>query len=107
MKCTVCNSEMITRHGKFGEFWCCPKSNPKDNHGTISKAAPNLNRTNSMMPAARQGNFVSFDDPLTRAIERQMMAMGGGYLSDMDRFLEGGQLDAADDDSHWLNTREY
>ncbi len=46
-------------------------------------------------------------DQLTVAIERQMMSMGGGYLSDMDRFLEGGQLDAAADDSHWLNTREY
>ena len=105
MKCTVCNSEMITRNGKFGEFWCCPKSNPTHNHGTISKSAPRNHRPTTIVA----GNLAPMmhRDPLNVAIERQMMAMGGGYLSDMDRFLEGGSLDAVDDDSHWLNTRDY
>lgn len=105
MLCVVCKSEMIIRSGKFGEFLCCPKSNPTDNHGTISKskkASPKASYKFSDREYVKPP-----EDSLSSMIEKQMMYMGGGILTDLDRFVEGGQEEAEDDDSHWMNTREY
>jgi hypothetical protein len=95
MKCKKCETDLIKRKGKFGEFYCCPKSNPSDNHGTISVGQQAYNTASRV------------SDSLTLAIERQTMALGGGYLTDIVRFVEGGQLAAIDDEDHWMNTRMY
>lgn len=95
MKCLKCKTEMIQRSGKHGLFWCCPKSNPSDNHGTFSTRQQHYNTSFHKVS-------LSEPDPLMRAIERQTMALGG-YLTDLDRFVEG----SPDEEDHWMNGREY
>lgn len=36
MKCSKCGSKMGTRTGKFGDFYFCENSSPKDPHKTVS-----------------------------------------------------------------------
>lgn len=95
-KCSKCDVEMILRNGKFGKFWACPKSNPSDNHGTISVGSARfITRGFSPVPAS-----------LEIAMEIQMLQFGV-RMTDLDRFIEGG-VEAADDDPyHWMNERPY
>lgn len=95
MKCNKCQTDMIERDGKYGKFLCCPKSNPSDNHGTLTilKGRPATGRFH---------NAVDLD----MLIQHQMMGMGV-KMSDLDLFVEGGVGMAEDDDDHWMNVRMY
>ena len=86
---------MVQRKGKHGLFWCCPKSNPSDNHGTFSTRQRYYETSFHTVSLLEP-------DPLTKAIERQTMMLGG-YLTDLDRFVEG----SPDEEDHWMNVREY
>lgn len=84
---------MIIRSGKFGEFYCCPRSNPSDNHGTA--------------PISQRERGHPLGPNLDQLIQRQMMYFGGGRISDLDLFVEGGEETANDEPDHWMNTRPY
>ncbi|MNK14355.1 Topoisomerase DNA binding C4 zinc finger [compost metagenome] len=93
MKCQKCKTEMVLRSGKFGQFYACSKSNPTDNHGTISLSVSGQTRYNSI-----------YHNDLDTEIQRQMMPYIG-RMTDLDLFVEGIPED--DDDEHWMNTRPY
>jgi hypothetical protein len=93
MRCNKCKTEMVTRNGKFGAFYACPKSNPSDNHGTVSAGQ-------------KAYSFVYHSDDLDTHIHRQMMNFGV-RMTDLDLFVEGGYEASLDDDNHWMNTRPY
>lgn len=103
MKCTKCNTVLVKRNGKFGEFLACPKSNPSDNHGTVSLSTTKL-RTYS--PPMRPTNLMD-------EIKRQTIAFGGG-LDEMSRICEwvvDNEADCYDElgneTDHYLNMRPY
>lgn len=80
MKCKKCSTPLVERQGKHGEFLACPKSNPTDNHGTVS------------IPRERAGGSISHwldypVSPLDDAIARELSRLGI-HLSDLDRFIE-------------------
>lgn len=101
MKCTKCKTEMVERSGKFGKFLCCPKSNPTDNHGTISLET----RAVTGQDTYNHSSVLS-KDSLDMQIHRQMMGFGV-RMTDLDLFVEGGPEAAQDEDDHWMNTRLY
>lgn len=100
MKCRKCNSTLVIRNGKFGEFYACPKSNPSDNHGTVSLLPKETGQT-------RYNRAYHGSVGLDKMIQAQMMYMGGGRMTDLDLFIEGGEDAANDDPDHWMNTRPY
>lgn len=104
MKCTKCKTEMVERSGKFGKFLCCPKSNPTDNHGTISlekRAVVGQDIYNDRFHSSMFSR-----DSLDMEIHRQMMGFGV-RMTDLDLFIEGGPEAAEDETDHWMNMRDY
>lgn len=105
MKCAKCGTELITRNGKFGEFLACPKSNPTDNHGTVSL------RTRKVVVSDYSPSLRPPD--LMYEIKKQTIAFGGG-LDDMSRLCEWIVDSPADlydelgnETDHWMNVRPY
>lgn len=100
MNCVKCKSELVLREGKFGKFFACPKSNPSDNHGTVSTTKP---RSSAQVFSYASSSPVNLDT----LIQQQMMKFGGGRMSDLDLFVEESPEYADLDGDHWSNTRPY
>lgn len=97
MHCLFCKAEMQIREGKFGPFYYCPKGN----HGTIS-----VNKYKRIM-RQRQDNIAVNHDTLMFAIERHTMTLGGGVMSDLERFYIDNDAYYDNQDDFWQNSRPY
>lgn len=100
MQCPICKTAMHVRDGKFGPFYYCPNGK----HGTISVA-----EYESIMRrfAENDGLPMGGIDPLVRGIERQTMALGGGFMTDLERFYVDSEAYYDDPDDFWQNQRAY
>lgn len=114
MKCLCCNVGMVRRNGVFGEFFSCKQ------HGTISVQNGNVVATGEVYKKLRNrqtltlskvGNCVVDEISLELQMQKQIMGFGV-QIGELDKFIEGetlelAQLNADDDEDHWLNTRPY
>lgn len=78
---------MVARKGPFGEFLACPKGTKEVKHPTQKMPADyhmvaTVSRIERFHPAYYQ-------EPLSLRVEREMMALGGGLLTDTERFCLG------------------
>jgi hypothetical protein len=89
---------MKKRHGKFGEFLYCPNGQ----HGTIS--VEKYNKALSML-GINDGLPMGREDALLQAIERQTMSLGGGVLTDTERFFVDNEQ--YNHDEFWQDVRPY
>lgn len=98
IKCKVCDSEMITRLGKYGEFLACPKSNNTDNHGTISLPLP-FNESSIL----KSLNTCNINSNLDKEIDL-CCAREFGFIADStDIFMD---IDLGDG-QHWTDYRPF
>lgn len=115
MKCPCCKVDMIRRDGRFGEFFYC-----KD-HGTMSNQGGKVVATGVIKEKLRErANSLQLSRTMAYRLEQpsllmmtEQQTMGWGVrMDEIDRFIEGEtlelmQLQAQDDEDHWLNTRPY
>jgi len=98
MICAKCGAPAVVRKGRFGAFWCCPNSQPGDNHGTRAVIRAPLDI----------GDAAPYPNPdLELLVRTKMVAQFGVHMSDLDRFVEGAPEDADWDEDHWSNVRPY
>jgi len=102
VECAKCKAGLVTRQGRFGPFLACPNSRPGDNHGTAS--VPTGQRA---YEAAYHAAFVPRPPDLDQLVQQGVMALGGGRMSDLDLFVEGGPETGDYEDDHWTNVRPY
>lgn len=115
MDCPCCKMSMVKRSGKFGEFFYCK------NHGTMSVQNGKLVATGKIkLKLSSQVRKLKLSEistgfqnqpKLSEQMEMQMMFFGV-RMTETDCFIEGEtlelmQLNAQDDEDHWLNTRPY
>lgn len=86
-RCKLCQAPMVARKGPFGEFLACPKGTKEVKHPTQRMPADYhmvaaVGRIERFHPAYYQ-------EPLSLRVEREMIAMGGGLLTDTERFCLG------------------
>lgn len=104
MQCLVCKTAMLIREGKFGPFYYCPNGN----HGTISVAKYEaIMKRFAESATVNDGLPTGGYDPLMLAIERQTMALGGGVMSDLERFYIDSEAYYDNPDDFWQNARPY
>lgn len=97
MKCLICKKTMKIREGKYGPFYYCPNGN----HGTIS-----VKKYNTIIQKAIN-NPINKSDPLMIAIEQQTITLGGGIMTDLERFYIDNEAFYDNQDDFWQNQREY
>jgi len=97
VRCLVCKIPMLIREGKFGPFYYCPNGN----HGTISVA-----KYESIMKQSSRAMQAQCD-PLMHDLEVQTIALGGGMLSDLERFYIDSEAYYDNPDDFWQNIRPY
>lgn len=114
MKCPCCGIQMVKRNGVFGEFFSCRQ------HGTMSLNKGKLRvtgeiykkfKTRLVLSLSQIGNCVIDSVSLEHQMQKQMIGLGV-QMNEIDRFIEGEtlelmQMNADDDENHWLNTRPY
>lgn len=100
MICLICKTAMGIREGKFGPFYYCPNGN----HGTISVAK--YESIVSRLPEPERLPM-SGECPLIAEIERQTMALGGGVMTDAERFYVDSEAYYDDPDDFWQNRDNY
>lgn len=99
MKCKKCGTELIKRSGKFGDFYCCPKSHQGDNHGTVSASK-------TYTPAIDVREYNEANDIMVDLEYRSNSLIAGefGYvMTPTDLFLD---IDYGDGE-HWTDFRPY
>lgn len=115
MKCPCCKVDMVKRQGKFGEFFYCNQHGTMSVQGTKIVTTGEINRKlksfTRKLKLCDVGSGFKDDLNLFQQMEQQMLSFGV-RLSEIDRFIEGEtlelmQLNAQDDEDHWLNTRPY
>jgi len=89
---------MEKRDGKYGEFFYCPNGK----HGTIS--VEKYNKVMSMF-VINDGLPIGRSDALLQAIERQTSFLGGGVLTDTERFFVDNEQ--YNPDEFWQDVRPY
>ena len=101
MHCLVCKKAMMIREGKFGPFYYCPNGN----HGTISVAKYEA----IMEQVTVKDRLTTIDkhDALISAIEHQTVTLGGGVLSELEKFYIDNEAYYNDPNDFWQNMRPY
>lgn len=104
VNCPNCNTPMVLRNGKHGEFYYCGL------HGTISKRVADMLWKRSVPHTRHTYNYNStHDDALMQAITHTGMSIAR-HMDDLGLLVED-EIDSvarADwDEDSWMNVRPY
>lgn len=94
-RCLKCQAPMVARSGPFGEFLACPKGTKIDKHPTQKMPKDYGLQIASVRIERFHPEY--YQEPLSLRVEREMIALGGGLLTDTERFCLGPITENATD----------
>ena len=99
MRCLICGVGMKIRTGPYGDFYYCPQGS----HGTLS-----VTKYRAILAAHTSNEMARStvpEDPLMLAVERQTLTLGGGIMTDVERFyIDNLEYDP---ENFWQDSRPY
>ncbi len=111
MNCPVCGNKMRNTQGKFGEFFSCRghgtlsvQNGVVVSKGEITKALRKLQAQAQVGETETAKPYPAFDLELE---VRKRAVYFGGWISELDQFIEGGPGIADTEPDHWMNLRPY